>query len=61
MMNKYNITITNATKEEWARMVAELKKNGFSVSEFVRDSTLTQYRRIYLKWVKFKDQKEHTC
>jgi len=61
MMNKYNITITNATKEEWARMVAELKKNGFSVSEFVRDSTLTQYRRIYSKWVKFKDQKEHTC
>ena len=49
MMNKYNITITNATKEEWARMVAELKKNGFSVSEFVRDSTLTQYRRIYSK------------
>ena len=61
MMNKYNITITNATKEEWARMVAELKKNGFSVSEFVRDSTLTQYRRIYSKWVKFKAQKEHTC
>ena len=60
-MNKYNITITNATKEEWAKMVAELKKNGFSVSEFVRDSTLDKYRRIYSKWVKFKDQKEHTC
>ena len=61
MMNKYNITITNATKEEWAKMVAELKKNGFSVSEFVRDSTLAKYRRIYTKWVKFKDRKENTC
>ena len=60
-MNKYNITITNATKEEWTKMVAELKKNGFSVSEFVRDSTLAKYRRIYSKWVKFKDQQEHTC
>jgi len=48
-MNKYNITITNSTKEEWAKMVAELKKNGFSVSEFVRDSTLAKYRRIYSK------------
>jgi len=48
-MNKYNITITNSTKEEWAKMVTELKKNGFSVSEFVRDSTLAKYRRMYSK------------
>ena len=60
-MNKYNITITNSTKEEWAKMVTELKKNGFSVSEFVRDSTLAKYRRMYSKWVKFKAQKENTC